>query len=41
MVSRFHVADDVPWHDGFEAYIEKYHGNRWGKEGKVRDKDGR
>lgn len=34
MVSRFHVADDVPWHEGFEAYIEKYHGNEWGKEGK-------
>ncbi|KAK2059649.1 hypothetical protein LY76DRAFT_592106 [Colletotrichum caudatum] len=29
-VCRFHVCDDVPFHESFEAYIEKYKPNRWG-----------
>jgi hypothetical protein len=33
-VNRFHIADDIPFHNRFEAYIEKYHGNRWGDMGK-------
>jgi hypothetical protein len=29
-LNRFHIADDVPFQKNFEAYIEKYHENRWG-----------
>ena len=32
-VCRFHVCDNVPFERAFEAYIEKYRGNTWGKDG--------
>jgi hypothetical protein len=28
-VARWHIADDVPFQNEFEACIEKYHGNNW------------
>jgi hypothetical protein len=30
IVSRFHIADNIPFHESFEGYIEKYKGNKWG-----------
>ncbi|KAK1991863.1 hypothetical protein LX36DRAFT_674950 [Colletotrichum falcatum] len=30
-VCRFHVCDDVPFRERFEAYIEKYKPNDWGR----------
>ena len=35
-VCRFHVCDNVPFMDSFEAFIEKYKGNAWGEDGKNR-----
>ncbi len=32
-VCRFHVCDNVPFQDRFEAFIEKYKGNAWGESG--------
>lgn len=29
-VSRFHVADNIPFHTSFEAFIEKYKEDCWG-----------
>ncbi|TEA11328.1 hypothetical protein C8034_v007811 [Colletotrichum sidae] len=29
-VCRFHICDDVPFNESFEAYIEKYKPNNWG-----------
>ena len=31
-VSRFHIADSIPFSTGFEAFIEKYKADCWGKE---------
>ncbi len=31
-VCRFHVCDNVPFQDSFEAFIEKYKGNTWGED---------
>jgi hypothetical protein len=28
-VSRFHVADNIPFQNAFEAFIEKYKDDRW------------
>ena len=28
-MTRWHIADDVPFQHSFEASIEKYHGNNW------------
>jgi len=28
-MARWHIADDVPFQNSFEASIEKYHGNNW------------
>lgn len=30
-VSRFQVADAVPFHNRFHAFLEKYHGDSWGQ----------
>jgi hypothetical protein len=30
VVSRFHIADDIPFHTAFEGYIEKLTENTWG-----------
>ena len=30
-VCRFHVCDNVPFGQAFEAYMEKYKGNQWGE----------
>ncbi len=31
-VCRFHVCDNVPFQNEFEAYLEKYKGNVWGED---------
>jgi hypothetical protein len=31
IVSRFHIADNVPFQRSFEGYLEKYKTNQWGK----------
>jgi hypothetical protein len=31
IVSRFHIADNIPFQRSFEAYIEKYKKDQWGK----------
>lgn len=33
-VSRFHVADSVPFQNRFEGYLEKYKADVWGDEGR-------
>lgn len=30
-VSRFHIADNIPFQTSFEAFIEKYKDDRWGE----------
>lgn len=30
-VMRFHIADNIPFQNRFEAYIEKYKANEWGE----------
>lgn len=30
IVNRFHIADNIPFQESFEAYIEKYKKDRWG-----------
>lgn len=34
VVNRFHIADNVPFSESFEAYIERYKGRKWGDENK-------
>ncbi len=31
IVNRFHIADNIPFQESFEAYLEKYKNDRWGK----------
>lgn len=37
-VCRFHIADNIPFQKGFEAFMEKYKGNTWGDNGECRYK---
>lgn len=30
IVNRFHISDNIPFQDSFEAYIEKFKKDRWG-----------
>ena len=32
-VMRFHIADNVPFHESFEGFIEKYKSDAWGEGG--------
>jgi hypothetical protein len=31
IVNRFHIADNVPFQNSFEGYLEKYKSNQWGE----------